>query len=92
MFSLPVNFLLKPTPIDNNEIVWPCKSIEPLSGLKIPAIALNIVDLPLPFLPIIPNILPSSISKLTPFNASNTSTFSLIFVHEALIEVFFRPR
>ena len=92
MFSLPVSFLLNPTPIDKSDTLLPCKSIVPLSGENIPAIARNIVDLPLPFLPIIPSILPSSTSKLTPFKASNTSTLLLSFPIDALIEVFLRPR
>ena len=69
----------------------PCKLTVPLSGEKIPAIALNKVDLPLPFFPIIPKILPCSISKDTPFKALNISTLFLIFFQDARIDVFFNP-
>ena len=74
-------------------MVFPCKSIEPLSGENIPAKARSVVDLPLPFLPIKPSILPFSTSKDIPFTASNIS-FELFFPlkKDLLIENFFIPR
>ena len=41
-------------------------------GIKTPVIILSNVDLPLPFLPIIPTISPFFILKLTSFNALNS--------------------
>ena len=75
--------------IDINEIVLPFKSTLPLSGEKIPAIARSIVDLPLPFLPTIPKILPFSTEKLTPLSASKVSVrFNLKCKRDCLIVIF----
>jgi hypothetical protein len=41
----------------------------PLDGVKTPAIIWSKVDLPLPFSPTKPTLLPDSIEKLTSFNA-----------------------
>ena len=76
MFSYPDSFLWNPTPIERRDILFPCKSIVPLSGEKMPAIALKIVDFPLPFFPHIPTICPFGISKETSLIAWKVDAFT----------------
>ena len=73
MFSLPVNSGWKPVPISSKAAIFPFMSISPLDGLVISAKTFNKVDLPAPFLPIIPKTYPLFTSKLISFNAHTYS-------------------
>ena len=89
IFSLPVSESLKPTPNDNKETEFPFRLIVPSFGLNTPAIALSSVDLPLPFLPMIPIISPFSAVNVIPLTASNTCAFSAsLFMRFLCIENF----
>ena len=63
MFSLPDKRLINPIPSAIRETVFPCRSILPALGEKMPAIERSSVDFPLPFFPTIPSTSPLSTEK-----------------------------
>ena len=72
MFSIPVNSGLKPAPNSNNAEIFPLTIILPSVGVKTPVINFKRVDLPEPFLPIIPTVSPRFTLKHTLFNAKKS--------------------
>ncbi len=72
MFSLPESRLTNPIPSAIRDTVYPCRSISPTFGAKIPAMERSSVDFPLPFFPTIPSTSPLSTEKERSFTASCT--------------------
>ena len=72
-FSRPDSSGWKPAPSSSRAETLPLTSIEPLSGRRILARQLSMVDLPEPFSPTRPKVVPCSTSKLTPSSAQNSS-------------------
>ena len=64
MFSIPVYSILKPAPNSSNADIFPFTSIFPPVGVRTPVIIFKSVDLPAPFIPIIPTVSPRFMSKL----------------------------
>ena len=62
-----------PAPSSSNAAIRPRTRTCPSVGRRIPAMHLNRVDLPQPFAPMSPKVVPSSISRSTPRNAQKSS-------------------
>ena len=63
-FSIPVYSMLKPAPSSNSADILPLTMTFPSVGFNTPVIILSTVDLPEPFVPIIPTHSPVLTSKL----------------------------
>ena len=75
-FSRPDSSGWNPAPSSRSADIFPVVVTDPLSGRRILARHLSIVDLPEPFSPMRPVVEPSSTSKLTSSSAQNTSTLA----------------
>jgi hypothetical protein len=75
-FSRPDNSGWNPAPNSSSADIFPVVVTEPLSGRRILARHLSIVDFPEPFSPISPVVDPSKTSKLTSSIAQKTSTLA----------------
>ena len=71
-FSKPVNSGLKPAPSSSSAATRPATQTLPCVGSSVPVTICKSVDLPLPFGPTIPVVVPRAISKLTPRSAQNS--------------------
>ncbi len=63
-FSIPVNSGLKPAPSSSNAAIRPSCQTVPCVGSSVPVMICSSVDLPDPFGPMMPVVVPASTSKL----------------------------
>ena len=64
-FSMPVYSMLKPAPSSSSAEILPSISTSPLVGESTPVIIFKMVDLPEPFVPMIPTVSPFFTSNVT---------------------------
>ena len=64
-FSIPVYSILNPAPSSSSAEILPSTFTSPAVGFNTPVMILRIVDLPEPFVPIIPTVSPLFTSKFT---------------------------
>ena len=72
IFSIPVNSGLKPAPSSNNAATRPSYDTLPCVGSSVPVMICGRVDLPLPFGPMMPVVVPFSTSKEMSLSAQNS--------------------
>jgi hypothetical protein len=73
-FSRPLISGWKPAPSSMRAETRPCTSMRPEVGRVMPAASLSRVDLPEPFSPMTPKVVPRGTSKLTSCSAVNVSS------------------
>ena len=72
MFSMPVNSGLNPAPSSSRAATRPSSHTLPCVGSSVPVMICRRVDLPEPFGPMMPVVVPASISKVTSLSAQNS--------------------